>query len=139
MTYNLPFSQLSHHLSAAPRIEEEHSGDRFGRRDDFLSSRRMQSYTITPCNRCVTSSLLADRQAAPVRDDIPLPNQPPYTAFIGNLAFDLTESELENFFSGTKVCYFCLFLYIFLKSTDKNCQNHQRQGRKAQRFWLHRI
>ncbi|KAF9565435.1 hypothetical protein CPC08DRAFT_190477 [Agrocybe pediades] len=67
----------------ATRIDEEHSGDRFGRRDDFLSSR-------------------PDRQAAPIRDDIPLPSQPPYTAFIGNLSFDLTESELEQFFSGTK-------------------------------------
>ncbi|KAF8899867.1 hypothetical protein CPB84DRAFT_1847436 [Gymnopilus junonius] len=67
----------------APRIEEEHTGDRFGRREDFLSSR-------------------PERHHAPVREDIPLPTQPPYTAFIGNLAFDLTESELEQFFYGIK-------------------------------------
>ncbi|KAH9481526.1 putative eukaryotic translation initiation factor 4H [Psilocybe cubensis] len=64
----------------APRIEEESSGDRYGRRDDFLSSRRN----------------------APPREDVPLPTQPPFTAFVGNLAFDLTESELESFFSGIK-------------------------------------
>ncbi|KIM40443.1 hypothetical protein M413DRAFT_445897 [Hebeloma cylindrosporum] len=66
----------------AARIDEE-SGDRFGRRDDFLSSR-------------------PDRQNLPPRDDVPLPTQPPYTAFIGNLAFDLTEGELLQFFSGLR-------------------------------------
>jgi len=38
------------------------------------------------------------------REDLPLPTNPPYTAFIGNLAFDLSEMELEDFFSSTKVC-----------------------------------
>ena len=46
---------------------------------------------------------LADRTAAPPREDLPLPTQPPYTAFIGNLAFDLTEIDLEEFFTGQKV------------------------------------
>ena len=45
----------------------------------------------------------ADRQPGPPREDIPIPTQPPYTAFVGNLAFDLTENELEQFFSGIKV------------------------------------
>ncbi|KAF5345668.1 hypothetical protein D9756_011574 [Leucocoprinus leucothites] len=52
------------------------------RRDDFLSSR-------------------LDR-AGPIREDVPLPTQPPYTAFVGNLAFDLVESDLENFFQSVK-------------------------------------
>lgn len=38
-----------------------------------------------------------------MREDLPLPTQPPYTAFIGNLAFDLTEMDLEEFFAGYKV------------------------------------
>jgi translation initiation factor 4B len=67
----------------ATRIDEE-SSDRFGRRDDYLTSR-------------------PDRQNLPPRDDVPLPTQPPYTAFIGNLAFDLTEGELQQFFSGLKI------------------------------------
>jgi hypothetical protein len=45
----------------------------------------------------------ADRGSFPPREDLPLPTSPPYTAFIGNLAFDVTEVELEGFFSGTKV------------------------------------
>ncbi|KAG6910096.1 hypothetical protein DXG01_013148 [Tephrocybe rancida] len=67
----------------AARNDDEQGGrPGYGRRDDFLSSR-------------------PDR-GGPPRDDIPLPTQPPYTAFIGNLAFDLTESELEEFFTPTK-------------------------------------
>jgi hypothetical protein len=49
----------------------------------------------------------ADRGSLPSKD-IPLPTQPPYTAFIGNLAFDLTEIEIEEFFGSTKVCHFTM-------------------------------
>lgn len=34
---------------------------------------------------------------------VPLPTQPPYTAHIGNLSFDLGETEIENYFDGCKV------------------------------------
>ncbi|KAI0671962.1 hypothetical protein C8Q78DRAFT_1031600 [Trametes maxima] len=63
----------------AARSEEDRlrGGDR--RRDDFLSSR-------------------PDR--GPPREDLPLPTEPPFTAFVGNLTFDITESELEEFFGG---------------------------------------
>ncbi|KAG6861251.1 hypothetical protein C0995_002373 [Termitomyces sp. Mi166 len=76
---------LSNQAIAAARNEDDQGrpGDRYGRRDDYLSTR-------------------PDRAAAPPRDDIPLPSNPPYTAFIGNLAFDLTESELEEFFTPLK-------------------------------------
>ncbi|KAF8736570.1 hypothetical protein AX14_014310 [Amanita brunnescens Koide BX004] len=37
----------------------------------------------------------------PPREDVPLPTRPPYTAFIGNLSFDLTETELQSFFSAS--------------------------------------
>ncbi|KDQ59215.1 hypothetical protein JAAARDRAFT_33951 [Jaapia argillacea MUCL 33604] len=68
--------------SGRPDDERSRPGDRnFGRRDDFASSRQ-------------------DR--GPPREDLPLPTQPPYTAFIGNLAFDLTEGELADFFGSAK-------------------------------------
>ncbi|KAJ7086016.1 hypothetical protein B0H15DRAFT_844986 [Mycena belliarum] len=74
-------------LPSAPavRTDEElaRGNDRYGRRDDFLSTR-------------------PDRGMGPPREDLPLPTQPPYTAFIGNLAFDLTEQELEEFFGSSK-------------------------------------
>ncbi|KZP27393.1 RNA-binding domain-containing protein, partial [Athelia psychrophila] len=75
-------------LPSAPavRTDEERArgNDRYGRGgDDFLSSR-------------------PDRVSGPPREDLPLPTQPPYTAFVGNLAFDLTEIDLEEFFAGQK-------------------------------------
>ena len=49
----------------------------------------------------VLTALPADR--FPPREDLPLPTQPPYTAFVGNLSFDLTDSEFEGFFADYKV------------------------------------
>jgi len=37
------------------------------------------------------------------RAAVPLPTQPPYTAHIANLAFDLTEPEVERYFEGCNV------------------------------------
>ena len=37
------------------------------------------------------------------RPAVPLPTQPPYTAHVGNLAFDLTDSEIERYFEGCKI------------------------------------
>lgn len=65
----------------APKSEEEGLRDRFNRRDDFLSGR-------------------SERASGPPREDLPLPTSPPFTAFIGNLTFDLTEKELEEFFGS---------------------------------------
>ncbi|KAF9223582.1 hypothetical protein BS17DRAFT_780855 [Gyrodon lividus] len=75
-------------LPTAPSMKTDEDrvsrpSDRFSRRDDFAPSR-------------------PDRQFALPREDLPLPTQPPFTAFIGNLAFDVTESELEGFFSPHK-------------------------------------
>ncbi|KAJ3818985.1 hypothetical protein F5880DRAFT_1625805 [Lentinula raphanica] len=71
-------------LPSAPAMrsdeDQARQNDRYGRRgDDFLASR-------------------PDRAPPPPREDIPLPTQPPYTAFVGNLPFDLMEAELEDFF-----------------------------------------
>ncbi|KAJ3734174.1 hypothetical protein DFJ43DRAFT_147979 [Lentinula guzmanii] len=75
-------------LPSAPAMRSDEDqgrqNDRYGRRgDDFLASR-------------------PDRAPLPPREDIPLPTQPPYTAFVGNLPFDLIEAELEDFFEKTK-------------------------------------
>lgn len=39
----------------------------------------------------------------PPREELPMPTSPPYTAFLGNLAFDVGETEVESFFDGLKV------------------------------------
>ncbi|KAG8817627.1 hypothetical protein FRC19_011239 [Serendipita sp. 401] len=37
------------------------------------------------------------------REELPLPTQPPYTAFVGNLTFDITERELGDHFRPSEV------------------------------------
>ena len=38
-----------------------------------------------------------------MREELPLPNKPPYTAHLGNLSFDATEGDVNDFFSGCEV------------------------------------
>lgn len=99
-------SQFLKYTAAASRIDEESTGDRFSRRDDFSSSRCTWTWNL---HRLKLRSILfeAERRPSTFREDVPLPTQQPFTAFIGNLAFDLTESELEEFFSHAKVSDRC--------------------------------
>ena len=39
-----------------------------------------------------------------------LPTAPPYTAFLGNLAFDVEEEDITEFFGDLKVIYFLSLL-----------------------------
>ncbi|KAI6025032.1 hypothetical protein BKA83DRAFT_4255799 [Pisolithus microcarpus] len=75
-------------LPSAPAIRTDDErlsrpGDRFGRRDDGVQR--------------------SDRQFMSPREDVPLPTRPPYTVFVGNLTFDITESELELFFGPHEI------------------------------------
>ena len=66
----------------------------------------------------------------PPREDVPLPTQPPYTAFVGNLPFDLTESELGSFFGPHEVSKpvgVTRHLLNFLGLVEER-QDHQRSG-----------
>lgn len=38
-----------------------------------------------------------------MREQLPLPKEPPYTAHLGNLSFDVTEGDVEDFFAGCEV------------------------------------
>lgn len=69
----------------------------------------------------------ADRQSGPPREDVPLPTQPPYTAFVGNLAFDLTEAELGDYFAGIQArsFRFLFLLYVLIVVADQVRENHQ--------------
>jgi hypothetical protein len=69
----------------------------------------------------------ADRAPLPPREDVPLPTQPPYTAFVGNLAFDMSDMELEEFFAPHKVGFLFLWgrRYSFLVA-DRLGENYQR-------------
>jgi len=37
------------------------------------------------------------------REQLPLPTKPPYTAHLGNLSFDATEGDVQDFFTGCSV------------------------------------
>ncbi|GAA5938068.1 Tif3p [Sporobolomyces koalae] len=39
----------------------------------------------------------------PQRIEVPIPTEPPYTAFVGNLTFEVIEADLEDFFTGLSV------------------------------------
>jgi len=48
-------------------------------------------------------SIIAADRAAPPREELPIPTEPPFTAFIGNLPYDLTEDDLSEFFAPAAV------------------------------------
>ncbi len=92
-------------ILAAPKSEDDFTSDRdYGRRDrDYGSSRRT---FIIPLHRCewdANDDLIAAERSFPSRDELPMPTAPPYTAFVGNLPFDLTEGDLGDFFAPSEV------------------------------------
>lgn len=91
---------------AAARTDDDRFRPGERRRDDFLSSRRT-FWNYQDDNPRSYSVAIADRGPMSHREDLPLPTEPPYTAFVGNLAFDLIETDLEEFFAGTEVRYSC--------------------------------
>ncbi|KAL5114162.1 Eukaryotic translation initiation factor 4B [Pleosporales sp. CAS-2024a] len=59
------------------------------------------------CNRAVSAlpnahGDTADRGFA-MREELPLPSKPPYTAHLGNLSFDATEGDVNDFFAECEV------------------------------------
>lgn len=62
------------------------------------------------------------------REDLPLPTEPPYTAFVGNLTFDLIEADLEEFFAGSEVrCPILSGVHEFIGHIVEIRQNYQGQ------------
>ena len=41
-----------------------------------------------------------DRPRFAEREQLPLPSKPPYTAHLGNLTYDVTQSDIEGFFAS---------------------------------------
>jgi RNA recognition motif-containing protein len=57
----------------------------------------MQTYTRA-------HTLPADRTAGyAVREQLPMPDKPPYTAHLGNLSFEVTEADVRDFLDGCEV------------------------------------
>ena len=62
--------------------------------DDYDSGRRI--------NRAVLPTAPRAARGPDVNMDS-VPTEPPFTAFLGNLPFDVDEVEIENFFNGLAV------------------------------------
>ena len=59
------------------------------------------------CKDCETKvtdrGYVGREERYPPREQLPLPDKPPYTAHIGNLSWDTTETEIESHFSNCSV------------------------------------
>ncbi|GAC94291.1 nucleolin protein [Pseudozyma hubeiensis SY62] len=81
-------------ISSAPRDSSYRRGG------DFLSS--------VPDRVDRDRAYAADRgfdrpeRSYPPREELPLPDKPPFTAFVGNLSFDVMEADVEDFFAPSK-------------------------------------
>lgn len=64
-------------------------------------SHRLSRASRAGC-RNVTLTHRLDR-GFPPRESLPLPSKPPFTAHLGNLSFDATEGDIQDFFSGCSV------------------------------------
>jgi len=55
-------------------------------------------------SRAYQSATASNRFAGyAVREQLPLPDKPPYTAHLGNLSFEVTENDVRDFLSGCEV------------------------------------
>ena len=59
---------------------------------------------ILNVNALISSTGGSDRLGGyAVREELPLPSKPPYTAHLGNLSFDATEGDINDFFADCEV------------------------------------
>ena len=104
-------------------------------------SRDLRCQSLCTPSRAVRTNYGLPQVDRPPREDVPLPTSPPYTAFIGNLSFDVTESEMAAFFGGHEVrCEPPAKTQIRHSSShfaDQVHKNHQGRGWQAKGIWLH--
>lgn len=46
---------------------------------------------------------VTERGGYSIREELPLPTKPPYTVHLGNMSFDATEGDIQDFFSTCSV------------------------------------
>lgn len=76
-------------ISSAPRDSSYRRGG------DFLSS--------VPDRVDRDRGFERPERSYPPREELPLPDKPPFTAFVGNLSFDVMETDVEDFFAPSKL------------------------------------
>ena len=62
-----------------------------------------------------------------------VPNEPPFTAYIGNLPFEASVDDVENFFKGLKVCKLALLVNF---SDFVDCQKNDAVANKVSKWLL---
>ena len=122
----------------------------YRRGGDFLSSVPDRAER----DRMGPASFERPERSYPPRVELPLPDKPPFTAFIGNLSYDVTESEIADFFAPSNVSLFQpqpwqtwphlfspWFPFFFLQLPPiTDCERPPYQpGWKAQGLWLRRV
>lgn len=74
-------------------------GSGFGGNRDFSAYSRADMSGTHRRNINIRNQPLTNTDRPP-RDQLPLPTRPPYTAHLGNLSFDVTMADIEDFFAG---------------------------------------
>lgn len=93
---SLGVSSWADEMEDMPTVPSENRGSSgYGPRRDFGGTQSNDRYS---------QYSRADREDRPFREQLPVPDKPPYTAHIGNLSFDVTESEISQFFASCDVC-----------------------------------
>lgn len=45
------------------------------------------------------------------RSEKPMPTEPPYLAYVGNMSFEVVEEDVRDLFSSLNVCFLILLLF----------------------------
>lgn len=59
--------------------------------------------TDSPATSLIGSSLQPESRGFSVREQLPLPSAPPYTAHLANLSFDAGDEDVQDFFRDCEV------------------------------------
>jgi RNA recognition motif-containing protein len=86
------------------KTDEDRYRDRDNRRD-FPRDRDYPSRgtSIGLYTKVLIPTVTCSETGYPPREELPLPNKPPYIAFVGNLAFDIYDGAIAEYFSPSPI------------------------------------
>ena len=91
----------------ADEVKETRSGYGSERREyskpSFGGDRDFGGGGTRPCVARRIKWLKRTERNYATRESLPMPTKPPYTAHLGNLSFDVTTSDIQDFFSACSV------------------------------------
>ena len=92
--------------SIAPSGRSSYGGDRSANSGGYGGTSGysgMPKYSIFRRKTATELTGLTDRSGYSVREQLPLPTKPPFTVHLGNMSFDATEGDIQDFFAGCSV------------------------------------